>query len=61
MASTFSSPACSWAVTPMATKKKPETVVERLRCWRCGKVLAEVAPPGTMIRCMQCGAKTRVP
>lgn len=32
-----------------------------LSCWRCGKMLAEAAGPGTEIRCMRCGARSRVP
>lgn len=53
----------------MATKKAARAVVEKveqaeqvspLRCWRCDKMLSEEAAPGTVVRCMRCGAKSRV-
>jgi len=31
-----------------------------LRCWRCDKLLNEAAAPGTVVRCLRCGARSRV-
>ena len=36
-------------------------VVAPFRCWRCDQFLAEAAGPGTVKRCLRCGAKSHVP
>lgn len=36
-------------------------LVEGFRCWRCNRLHAELAGPGTRVRCPRCGAHTSVP
>ena len=36
-------------------------VVAPFNCWRCGKKLADAAGPGSVHRCLRCGARSRVP
>jgi DNA-directed RNA polymerase subunit RPC12/RpoP len=38
-----------------------ESLTRRLLCWRCERLLADKAGPGTSIRCPRCGARNCVP
>lgn len=42
----------------MSTQRR---VVTPLVCWRCSRVLAKSAGPGTEIECPRCHARNQVP